>query len=45
MASRVSTFIGLSSVVAIVGLALAALAVALLKELQAKRRLESTTKP
>lgn len=38
MAFRVSTFIGLSSVVALLGLTLTALAVSLLKELEAKRR-------
>lgn len=38
MAFRVSTFIGLSSVVLITALTLTALAISLLKELEAKRR-------
>lgn len=41
MAFRVSTFIGLSSVVILAGLTLTALAVSLLKEAEAKRRLDA----
>lgn len=42
MAVRMSTFVGLSAVVLVVGLTVTAFAWSLLKELEAKRKLRST---
>lgn len=45
MGPRASTLIGISSVVVLLGLTLAAVTVSLLKELEAKRRRLATRQP
>ena len=45
MALSVSSFIGMVSVIVLVGLTLAAIAVALVKELEAKKRYQASRRP